>query len=225
MQKLFYWKEVIKVSVTPSFIGTCTQFRSTREYIQVEYIWLWNQSIPGKPVKKGCRPWFEHTVRATSVLQPQAAGVFPQFLITLAVNGCNVSKSSDRAGVCALARLLVNKSHKGESNGGKTAISIYLLFLTRLKTWCFKRTEQRDLLIRHDSLHLVTCPFPRKGIASNAVGVPGLPVISCATNQSRAKRTGKQLEQLKEMGGGNMPTTKLIFWINKSLRGLRLVKQ
>jgi len=52
--------------------------------------------------------------------------VFPHFLVTLAVKGCNVSKSSDRTGVCALAHFLVNKSHKGELNGGKTAISIYL---------------------------------------------------------------------------------------------------
>jgi len=65
-------------------------------------------------------------------------------------------------------------------------------------------------LVRRNSLHLVTCPFPRKAIASNAVGAPGLPVISRATNQSCAKRAGKQLEQLKEMGGGNMPTRKLI---------------
>lgn len=46
-------EEAIKESVTPSFIGSCTQFRSTREYVQVECIWLRNQNIPGKPVKKG----------------------------------------------------------------------------------------------------------------------------------------------------------------------------
>lgn len=188
---------------------------------------LWNPNSHGKAFKKGCWTWFKWADRAAPVLQPRAAIVFPHFWaksrgIMLAVNGHKVSKSCDSTAVCALDRFLVlaslTKVNWAEKNCYLYCVFFFppLFFSTKLKTWCFKRTEHSDLMVSHNSICPVTCLFPRKNVASSAAGELSLPCICSAPNQSNAKGAGEQLKQLEEMGGGNRPTTKLIFELIKA---------
>lgn len=172
------------------YCGTCTQCRWNTCNCEIKI-------VVGSLLRKAAE------LTAPSVLKPQAACLLPHYWakswgISLAVNAHNIARRGDIAGFCALAHFLLLTTLSKVNWTKKTCCFPCHFFFLFLPGWTPDALKALNTMIsrsipRNNLSCPVTHPFPREAAASDAAGEQGLPGTSSGTNQSDAKRDGKQL--------------------------------
>lgn len=133
------------------------------------------------------------------------------------MNAHNIARKGDIAGFYALAHFLLLTTLSKVNWTKKTCCFSCHFFFLFLPGWTSDALKALNTMIsrsipRNNLSCPVTHPFPREAAASDAAGEQGLPgwLFQRYKPEWRQERWKAAEKQLKEMGGGNVPTTKLI---------------